>query len=345
MKQIENLKEQVKALNKDKKNLFLRFFSVSSDISKMTVPEEMKDYLKGKFKISEVENQKIIRIDNNLTKETALYNPLRSKRPKATNKNDFNFNKKDAFCSPETLTPLDDIGRIEGKYTITCANLSKFEKYHSVIIFKKHNPFEINYKEFSEAFDISMRWLEKIKNMDKKAVYPLVLWNYLWKSGASIIHPHLQVVVSKKQFPLQKDFFNLISRYKKRYKKDYLEDLFRVHKNLGLGISYKKIKIFPYLTPIKEKEVLVIGENGENFKKAIYNILLSYKKIGVESFNLGLIIPPLNNKVKKFIARIVDRGSLSELTTDFGGMELYSGAKVIASDPYGIIEDLKKRFK
>jgi hypothetical protein len=347
MKNIENLKQEIKKLDKKNKELFSRFFSIVSENSKMTIPEPMKEELKGKFNISELENQKIIRIDNLLTKEVALYNPLRSRRPKAKKKQDFNFNKKDPFCTPEKSTPIDDVGRIKGKHTITCANLSKFEKYHSVIIFRKHNPFNIKYKEMSEAFDISMQWFDKTKNINKKAIYPLLLWNYLWKSGASIIHPHLQVVASEKQFPKQKAFFNLISRYRKKYKREYIEDLFKVHKNVGLGISYKKIEIFPYLTPIKEKEIFIIGKYGENFKKAIYKSIKAFKKMDVESFNLGLIIPPLNSfnkKQNKIIARIVDRGNLDELTTDLGGMELYSGAKVISSDPYQVFKVLKNHL-
>ncbi len=348
MKNIENLKQEIKKLDKNKKNLFSKFFSINVKNSKMTIPEPMKKELKGKFNISELEHQRIVRIDNLLTDESALYNPLRNKRPKAKKKQDFNFNKKDAFCTPEKSTPIDEVGRIKGKYTITCANLSKFEKYHSVIIFKKHNPFDIKYKEMSEAFDTALEWFDKIKNINQKAIYPLLLWNYLWKSGASIIHPHLQVVVSEKQFPKQKTFFKLVSKYRKKYKRDYIEDLFKVHKNIGLGITYKKIKIFPYLTPIKEKEIFIIGKYGKDFKKAIYKVIRTFKKIGVESFNLGLIMPPLNSfnkKQNKIIARIVDRGNLDELTTDLGGMELYSEAKVISSDPYQLSKELKKSLK
>ena len=66
------------------------------------------------------------------------------------------------------------------------------------------------------------------------------------------------------------------------------------------------------------------------------------KKFGVESFNVGWYLPPMDGSDWELpvIARIVDRGKLSSRTTDYGGMEIYAGDIVIGSDPYRIIEKI-----
>ena len=67
-------------------------------------------------------------------------------------------------------------------------------------------------------------------------------------------------------------------------------------------------------------------------------------KLGVESFNLGIILPPLDNSWKGFpiIAKIIDRGSLHSSTNDFGAMEVIAKHSIISTDPYKVIEKIDK---
>jgi hypothetical protein len=66
------------------------------------------------------------------------------------------------------------------------------------------------------------------------------------------------------------------------------------------------------------------------------------------SFNMGIILPPMNKDAawKGFpvIARMVSRGSLSNKTSDIGGVELYAGSNVIETDPYKVFEKIKSYF-
>ena len=66
--------------------------------------------------------------------------------------------------------------------------------------------------------------------------------------------------------------------YKREFNSDYIEDLYKVHKGLGLATEHKGERILFYLTPIKEKEIVVISKAGRSDKMAdtIYKLLRAY---------------------------------------------------------------------
>jgi hypothetical protein len=140
------------------------------------------------------------------------------------------------------------------------------------------------------------------------------------------------------------------------YGKNYFVDVYKIHELLGLGFKTNKVKIMAYLTPLKEKEVLIIAENIEDLRVVIPKVLeCFYHRLGVRSFNLALICSPSaifreidEKEIKRWegfpiMARIVDRGDPNNRTTDFGSMELYA-ASVISSDPYIVVRELMKIF-
>ena len=102
------------------------------------------------------------------------------------------------------------------------------------------------------------------------------------------------------------------------------------------------------LTPIKEKEVILMSESlDHSLKERSYEILSCLQReMGVASFNLALYMPPIAEVEEDWSGfptqiRIVDRGWLTEAPSDIGAMELYSSS-VVASDPFEVIRVLKQ---
>ena len=127
------------------------------------------------------------------------------------------------------------------------------------------------------------------------------------------------------------------------------DDLYAVHRDLGLAFSDGNVRGLAYLTPIKEKEVLLLAtEINQDLKVQIYQALCHYtQRLNVLSFNLALCMPPLSIPEHEdwsdfpILVRIVDRGGLGNRVTDFGGMELYAQS-VIGTDPFFIAQNLRQ---
>ena len=92
----------------------------------------------------------------------------------------------DPFCEPELNTPEDVFGRIRGRHAITASNIAKYDGFHGVVIFEEHDPLAFTADSVQDAIDVSKQWFQKCHEIDDSAIYPLVMWNCLWKSGASI---------------------------------------------------------------------------------------------------------------------------------------------------------------
>jgi hypothetical protein len=357
MPSIIDLPNIVAGLKEDEKQLFERFFLVNESIGKLVLPEEMKPWAEKSFgSIANVESQKIIKIFNKLTFETALFNELRAKRPIEAKSDDdsvkaINESAGDPFCKPLAATPADSFGRVKGKSCITASNVAKYDGIHGLVIFKKHNPLDFSDKELQDYFKTALKWFDKGYKSNKKAAYPFLLWNCLWKGGSSIIHGHFQLILGEGIHYAEAEYYNRIRKeYADKFRSDYFLDFYKVHQLMSLGEEYKKVKFLMSITPRKDKEVTIISAKlDKNCVSVIYRIInCLIKDFGVMSFNLGAILPPLDKKEEwkgfPVIVRIVNRGSLSNKTSDIGGVEMYSRSNVIESDPYKVFEKVKSYF-
>jgi hypothetical protein len=310
--------------------------------------------------VARIEHQKIINITNQWTGESTLFNSLRADRPGIKGK-DLKKEKEHIykliaesekgcdFCQPEKYTPEDVFGRIRGEHSITAANLAKYDVWSSLVIFNNHNPLKFTLEELSDYIDTSFAWFEDVNNHSHQFEFPFFVWNCLSRAGASQIHGHCQILMSKEPYARVKNLMKTYQKYKKEYSADYFQDLYLVHRSLGLSANHGDVCFFASITPIKEKEVIIISPKNPSkdikAKETIFRVLRCFiDTLGVFSFNLSISIPSYYKEDGfPYIIRIVDRGSLLKSTADMGGMELY-GSSVVADDPYKIINALKSVF-
>ncbi len=357
MPSIIELPELFARLKPEEQELFNRFFAVHKCIGKLALPDEMKPWAEKTFgSIDNVQKQNIIKVFNKLTFESALFNELRAKRPIETKSTDdalkeINDSVGDYFCKPFTMTSEDSFGRIKGRHSITASNVAKYDALHGLIIFKNHNPLQFSEKELQDYFNTAMKWFEKAHKTNRNAVYPFLLWNCLWRAGSSIIHGHFQLLLGEGEHYAEAMQYNQVRKsYQEKFKINYFSDYYKIHESIGLGFESKKIKVFTSISPRKDKEVTIISEKlDKKCVSAIYKVAnCLIKDFGVSSFNIGVLLPPMNKDAEwegfPVIARLVSRGSLSNKTSDIGGMELYSRSNVIETDPYKVFEKVKSYF-
>jgi hypothetical protein len=180
----------------------------------------------------------------------------------------------------------------------------------------------------------------------------LPVWNCLWRAGGSITHGHAQALLgSGTHYARIERLRRDVAAYADAHGGDLVEELVAVHRSVGLAIDAADgVTVVANLTPVKERELLVVGtagmeETDELFADALGRTLVAYRdRIGVRSFNLAVWRPPLGNaagwELVPPIARIVDRGDPFQRPSDIGAMELY-GTPIVGSDPYELIDALR----
>jgi len=110
----------------------------------------------------------------------------------------------------------------------------------------------------------------------------------------------------------------------------------------------KGVRIIAHLTPFKDNEVILMAEElNLSLKERIYEVLACFRDIvGVTSFNLSLVTPPLAETEEGWegfpvMVRLIDRGDLDSRASDIGAMEIYASS-VVSSDPLQLACELRE---
>lgn len=350
---IANLQSLLDALPGAERERFDRIFQVSTDAADLVLPAAMLDQVKADFGSAEpVLNQTVVRVTNLITLDGALFNPLRARRPAdrmgaPTTADISATGADDPFCSPLEQTSENTFGRVRGTHSLTAANLIPIERFHSVIVFDRHNPLEFTEESIGDALDTALAWARLAHSTDADARYFMLFWNCLWRAAASRIHGHMQAILGKGMHYAGVEALRRAALlYRLAHDSDYFQDLCAVHAALGLAVESEGVCALAYLAPKKEKEVWVVGSRIDAaFKRALHRALRAYvDRLGVRSFNMALLWRPIDSVPEDWsdfpvIARLVDRGRLDQVPSDIGAMELF-GSSVISSDPFAVAEAL-----
>src|SRR5262249_17518200 len=141
------------------------------------------------------------------------------------------------------------------------------------------------------------RWAMAALEEDPGARYYFLMWNSLWRAGGSIVHAHMQMTTTRgMHYPRVEALRRSAVAYRARTGHDYFDDVWSVHRDLGLGAEVGGARLFASLTPIKERELVVLGRPGEGeslLAGAIARAIAAYRSLGVAAFNMALYLPPL----------------------------------------------------
>jgi hypothetical protein len=355
---IVELEERIAGLPPEARAAAERILSVSTTTGTLVAPDEMRPWIEKLFgSVDSVTSQRIVRVTDRVTLEGALFNELRARRPMSVPEKSgaevaetIRSSENDPFCHPETGTPADDFGRISGSLGVTASNVAKYDGYHGVLIFNAHDPLApMDAAAIADHFATARKWAESAFANDPVAPYYFLMWNCLWRAGGSIVHGHMQMTTTRgMHYPKVERLRQAALAYDAQHKRDYFDDLWLVHDALGLGVTVDGARVFASLTPVKERELVVLGAPGANegtIAAGVSRALAALRSVGVVAHDLALYLPPLaadGMDWRRFpaMARLVDRGDPANRTCDIGSMELYA-ASVIASDPFAIAGSLQ----
>lgn len=353
---IVDLDKMVRALPAVSQQLFQRIFDLRVTEGMADPPPPMREWIEEQFgSVDAVRRQNIVRITNRITQEGSLFNGLRTQRPLEAPvapddvEEAVSGSLGGPFCRPLEGTPADVFGRLRGRSSVTASNVAKYDGWHAVIIFDEHHPLQFTAEQVVDYVDTALAWAREVHRADAGAIYPLVLWNCLWRSGASILHGHAQAVVTGgSHYAKVEAYRRAAASYCALHGTRYFDDLARVHRDLGLAIDYGEAIILPSLTPFKEKETHIIASRlSQDLKLALYAVLRAFiDRLGTRSFNAVLYLPPLAPTPEDWdgfpvIVRVLDRGDLQSRTSDVGAMEIFAES-VVSTDPFWVAAALRE---
>ncbi len=355
---ITELSERIAALPPAARAVAARIFEVSETVGTLDPPPEMEAWITKLFgSVDAVRRQRIVRVTNRVTFEGALFNALRAQRPMEAKGVDearktIAESVGDPFDAPETGTPADAFGRVRGAHGITASNIAKYDGHHGVLVFARHDPLApMDEATLADHVATARRWADAAHASDPEARFYLLMWNSLWRAGGSIVHGHMQMVVTRgRHYPRVDALRRQAALYRETHARDYFDDVFLVHTSLGLGFEVGGARVMASLVPIKEREVVIVGRPGQDERAlvpAIAHALDAYRSLGVVSHNMVAYVPPLAGDAAEWsafppVVRLVDRGDPANRTSDIGAMELYA-ASVISADPFTVSEALRRR--
>lgn len=316
-------------------------------------PTTLEPWLRDTFgSVEAVRHQRLVRVTNLATLESAVFATLRSRRPVdggayprdlAT---EIAATDGDPFCDPAHETPADPFGRVRGARMVTGANAALADAHHAVLVFDRHDPLAFDAGLVQDLLETGRAWAERARAADTAADRYLLIWNCLWRAGGSIIHGHAQALLGRGRHHAALDrFLRDAGDYRAAHGADLVADLVAVHRDLGLARDLDDgVTVVAHLTPVKERELVVVGRPGMDerdpaFAHATWRALSAYRdRLGVRSFNLAVWRSPLADGAREMppMVRIVDRGDPMSRPSDIGAMELY-GTPIVGSDPDEVI--------
>ncbi len=318
---------------------FRRIFRVDVSEGVLHLTPELRAWAQQRFgDWGAVERQRVIRVTNRVTLESAAFNPLRARRPLPMSDAPQPLQAdEDIFADPLRTTPADVFGRAQGAHCITASNIARWEGWGSVVIFDEPDIHRLTAAHLCDCFRVSLEWACRAHAYDPQARFFLWTWNAGLKAGASISHAHAQVALARGTHyagveRLRRD----AQAYRRAHGIDYFADLFAAHADVGLTFRLADVSGLVYLTPLRPRETwLLANALDDALANALHTVI---RTLSLECFNVVAFMPPLFGSQAGWegfpvILRIGDRGSTRLRSSDIGAVDLYAQA-VIAADPF-----------
>jgi UDPglucose--hexose-1-phosphate uridylyltransferase len=275
-----------------------------------------------------------------------------------------------SFCSDniEAMTPCFPVEvfgekRLRSGSAVLFPNLYPFGEHHGVAVFSEAHSLSLD--EFSpemlgDCLKLCVNFSLRVYCKNPKVRYGSINWNYMPPAGASIAHPHLQVVADRRPTRFQETFMLLSEAYYRKHGSSYWQDLIDTECELQERLidrnesatwlaSYaphgnnEVLGVFPQVSSIAEINEATI----EDISVGISRILRAYYHIGVESLNMSLISGPTDRILKCYALnlRINSRPNIEPYyTSDCGFMERIQLENIIETRPEEVAERLRNHF-
>ncbi len=275
--------------------------------------------------------------------DTSVYNPYLKDKVKAFfGQNDEEVIRKLAedpagsciFCGenarrktaryPDELLPG---GRFEQGEAVLFANLFSLAPHHPVIVFSKAHflrPSEMTPALLSDGFQAARTFLKDVYQQDASLSYATVNCNYLQPAGASLVHPHMQMLVTPMPYSYHARMLSGVADYRKKHGTQYFADLLEQEslsgeRYIGRRGAWHWLASF---SPIGNNDIVAVHEQEgdlgtvdlqdlRDLSEGVSRVLAMLERRGSLSFNFSLFSAKEGNSIGfRCLFKIVTRQNL-----------------------------------
>ncbi len=267
-----------------------------------------------------------------------------------------------AAMTPTYPTDVVPEGRIQVGQAVLFPNIFPAGQIHAVIrVGEKHYvPLDqFNAAPVEEAFQASLE-LAQALSKDKSVKYLTLNGNYLGPAGASIAHPHFQMMGGDLPFTFLESLLDAGERYYEAHHSCYWYDLVQQEKVAGeryIGAT-GPVEWITAFSPQGANEVMGVLTKRTHFREmdiddvkglaaGLVKVLHGYAGMGISTFNFALYSGPLDQRRESFrcFIRIISRQNVYEnYRTDDYFLQKLLRNELILTPPEVLAGSMRQQF-
>jgi len=267
-----------------------------------------------------------------------------------------------AKSTPRFMPDFSSEGRINVGEALLFPNLFSLGTYHPVI--RLCDAHFLKLSEFTpelivDGFLAAQQFNRIACEKDPDVAFAAVTANYLFPAGASLVHPHLQMIATPLPYSYQARMLEAGRRWLQDHGTSYFDDLVSEeqggHRYIGRTGRWHWLTPF---SPLGNNEIMAIhenlgdlddlsGEDLQNLSSGIAKVLTYYETLGHLSYNYALysVRKNRNNVGFRGLLKIITRQNLyPNYRNDDYFLQKLLQSELIITPPEELAEELRGSF-
>jgi len=261
---------------------------------------------------------------------------------------------------PEKTVPG---GRIVVGESVLFPNLFPVSQVHAVIrVGARHYlPLEdFSPAPIEEAFRAAREFTEHLSRSEEAITFLTISGNHLSPAGASIFHPHFQMLGSDIPFTHVEEMLSLSAAYRRKHGTSYWTDLGEKEQELGVrfiartgsvnwitGFSPQGTNEVLGILPDKRDFLEIQVEDFSELARGFSAVLHGYASLGISTFNFTLYSGPTgaeDDSFRCFLSVISRQNFCENYRTDDYYLQKLLRNEIIMTTPENLASSLRKHF-
>jgi len=254
-------------------------------------------------------------------------------------------------------------GYLEKNDVALFPNLFPLAAYHAVVMVgNKHCRHLDDFPAgmIKDSFSVTLEFIRRCYESDPGVIHFTINANYLFPAGASVMHPHLQILGSPFPGTHERELLERSRDYFKKHGTSYWLDLSATEKLLRerwIG-EIDGSQWFTAYSPLGPNEVIAIMPSVHHFldwgeaemngvAEGLAKTLSAYAGLNLSTFNFSCLSAPLNSKSTEFccILRLINRQNVvPHYRADDYYFQKLLGSELIVSPPEELASFIRQYF-